>query len=239
MLRSPARVNFAVLLVLAWAAASAWLWLQFFPDVGVRYSDPDNAMRLAEWRAYLSGQGWFDLRELRIDPPYGYVTHWSRLIDAGLTGVYFLFRLFADGPQAERLTQSAWPLLWLLAVMGGTAAIAWRCAGRQAALIALVLALFGLPAFQHFQPGHIDHHNVQIALAVLTVAAGVWSDRAAWSSIAAGVLSALALAIGLESLPWIALTGAAMVAGFALGAIDGGTLRRYGLALAFATAAAF
>ena len=65
---------------------------------------------------------------------------------------------------AERLMRTAWPMLWLLPTMAGTAAIAWRIAGREAALIALLLALVGLPAFHQFRPGRIDHHNVQIAL---------------------------------------------------------------------------
>ena len=57
-----------------------------------------------------------------------------------------------------------WPLLWLLPTIAGMAAIAWRIAGREAAMVALLLALAGVPAYQQFTPGRIDHHNVQIAL---------------------------------------------------------------------------
>ena len=84
--------------------------------------------------------------------------------------------------------------------IGGGAAIAWRLAGREAALVAL-RAGGGRAAGpqQLFKPGSIDHHNVQIALAVLTVAATVWSDRRrAGRHWAAGALTGLALAIGLE-----------------------------------------
>ena len=51
-----------------------------------------------------------------------------------------------------------------------------RCCSRWSAL----------PAFQQFRPGRIDHHNVQIALSVLAVAATVWSDRVRWAAYAAG-----------------------------------------------------
>ena len=44
-------------------------------------------------------------------------------------------------------------------------------------MVALLLALAGVPAYQQFTPGRIDHHNVQIALALLVTAATVWSDR--------------------------------------------------------------
>ena len=76
-------------------------------------------------------------------------------------------------------------------------------------MVALLLALVGVPAYQQFTPGRIDHHNVQIALTLLAVAATVWSDRKRWAATAAGALSGLALAIGFESLPYLAACGAA------------------------------
>ena len=132
-------------------------------------------MRLTQLRDWLGGQGWYDLHQWRVVP--GYESHWSRLIDAGLAGMLWLFSLFTEPAMAERLMRTVWPMLWLLPTMAGAAAIAWRLAGRDAALIALLLAAIGLPAFHQFRPGRIDHHNVQIALTLLVVAATVWSDR--------------------------------------------------------------
>ena len=169
--------------------------------------DTDDAMRLVELRQFLSGglSSWFDLNEPRLGLPPGYDTHWSRLVDAGLAGVYLVFRIFADNALAERLTAVAWPLLWLIPVIGGAAAIAWRLAGREAAIIVLLLAVFSGPGIQQFRPGRIDHHNVQIALSILIVAATIWSDRVRWCAIAAGALTGLALAIGFEGLPFLVL----------------------------------
>jgi hypothetical protein len=73
--------------------------------------------------------------------------------------------------------------------MVGVAAIARRLAGRAGATIAFLFVALGLPAFQHFIPGRIDHHNVQIALAVLLVAATIWSDRQHFAATAAGILT--------------------------------------------------
>jgi hypothetical protein len=94
-------------------------------------------------------------------------------------------------------------MLWLLPTMAGAAAIAWRIAGREAALIALLLAAIGLPALPSIPAGRIDHHNVQIALSLLAVAATVWSDRVRWAALAAGAVTGLALAVGLECLPYL------------------------------------
>jgi len=230
---------FALFLLLAWAAVATWLVFRHAATAGNVFPDPDDAMRLAQVRAFIGGRGWFDLLEPRLSPPEGYLTHWSRLIDVGLAGLFWLARPFASAAAAEKFMLCAWPVLWLLPAMGAVAAIAWRCGGRAAAQIALVLAVFAPGAFQHFLPGQIDHHNVQIALALLAVAAAAWSDRSAFAACAAGALSALAFAVGLENLPWIALAGVAVAARFVADARAARALCRYALALAGGTAVAF
>jgi hypothetical protein len=194
-------------------------------------------------RAWLGGPsllgGWFDLHEARLNPPLGYDTHWSRLIDAGLASLLALFKWYAEPLMAERLMRATWPLLWLLPTIAGMAAIAWRIAGRDAALVALLLALVGVPAYQQFTPGRIDHHNVQIALTLLIVAATAWSDRKPWAGVAAGALSGVALTIGFESLAYVAGCGAALALRYALDREAGRVLRSYGWALAGSALAGF
>ncbi len=77
------RPNFAVLLALAFVLVAAAMLTQFWTSAAAGFSDPDDAMRLAQVREFLAGKGWFDLYEPRVDPPGGYLTHWSRLVDAG------------------------------------------------------------------------------------------------------------------------------------------------------------
>ncbi len=172
--------GFAALLVLVWVLTCARLLHAYWHATAITFPDVDDAMRLAQWRDFINGQGWFDLHQSRLSPPHGYEPHWSRLIDAGLAGLYFFFRLFSDDAMAERLMRAVWPLLWILPAIAGVSAIAWRLAGASAAIAVLVLALAGGSAYQQFLPGTIDHHNVQIALTMLAVAATVWSDRVLW-----------------------------------------------------------
>ena len=166
-------------------------------------------------------------------------SHSSRLIDAGLAGLFLLFKSFAGPLAAERLMRAWWPLLWLLPTMAGMVAIAWRIAGREAATVALLLALVGVPAHQQFTPGRIDHHNVMIALTLLAVAATVWSDRLRWCAAAAGALSGAVLAIGLDSLPYLAACGTAFAVRAVFDRDASVALRNYGLSLAAATFIAF
>ena len=103
LLRQP---NFAALVTLVWLLVALALLLQFWTQTAETLLDTDDATRLAQLRGWLGGQGWFDLHQARMQPPEGYDTHWSRLIDAGLAGLLFLFGLFTDGASAERLTVS-------------------------------------------------------------------------------------------------------------------------------------
>jgi hypothetical protein len=231
--------NFAVLVGLAWLVIATDLAIKHWAGTALTLSDTDDAMRLAQVHDFLHGQGWFDMHQARLAPPAGYDSHWSRLIDAGLAGLFVLFHYFVDGALAERLMRVIWPLLWLMPAIVAAAATAWRIAGRDAALVTLLLSVVGLPAFQQFLPGRIDHHNAQIALAVAVVAATVWSDRSRWAAWAAGALTGLALAIGLENLAFVAVAGAAFALRYAVDRDGSGALARYGWSLAGGTAAAF
>jgi hypothetical protein len=246
LIRQP---NFGALVVLVWLVVALALLLQYWGQTAETLLDTDDAMRLVQMRAWLAGQGWFDLHNARIKPPGGYDSHWSRLIDAGLAGLLLLFQ-YLEPQSAERLMRAWWPLLWLLPTIAGMTAIAWRIAGREAAMVALLLALAGIgersdavlrtamPAYQQFTPGRIDHHNVQIALALLVTAATVWSDRMRWTAAAAGALTGLALAIGFEGVPYLAVCCGMLALRYVADADAGLALRDYGLALAAGTALA-
>lgn len=228
-----------VLILFAWALVVIQLlastWSHGWPGL----IGPDDALRLVEVRNWLAGQGWYNLHFSRLDPPLGYNSQWSRLIDAGLGGLFLLFHLFATTRVAELLMEQVWPLLWLLPAIIGVVAIAYRLRGRDAALMTLLFIVAARPAMFQFLPGRIDHHNVQIALAVLAVAATVWSDRIPWTAWAAGIATGLGITIGIEAIPFHFLCGAAFAVRYILDPRAAAALRRYGLAVAVATGAGF
>jgi hypothetical protein len=229
--------SFALLFAIAWLLIVVQLLANDWADTALALGDTDDAMRLAQLRDWLSGQGWYDLSQHRV--PGGYESHWSRLIDAGLGGTLWVFGWFAGPAMAERLMTVAWPLLWLVPTMAGVVAIAWRIGGREAALMTLLLAAIGLPGFHQFRPGRIDHHNVQIALSIVTVAATVWADRLRWAAAAAGAVTGLAIAIGLECLPYLLVCAAAFAARYAVNVKGAQAARQYGIALSASSLAGF
>ena len=75
--------HFLALLALAWLLVVLQLLVQNWGETAQTLLDTDDAMRLAQLRDWLGGQGWYDLVQHRVEPPTGYESHWSRLIDAG------------------------------------------------------------------------------------------------------------------------------------------------------------
>jgi len=240
MSASPMREpHFAILLVAAWLLVVLELMLKFWPETAVTLHQPDDAMRLVQVREFLGGHSWFDLHMARLQPPFGYDPHWSRLVDAGLAGTFILFHQLTSAPFSERLMRAVWPVLWLLPVISGAAAIAWRLAKREAAILVLLFAVGGLPAMMQFTPGRIDHHNVQIAIAVLTVAATAWADRSRWAAAAAGILTGLGIGIGFEGVPFLAMCAAVFAVCYFQDKKAAGSVRAYGFSVVVSTIGAF
>lgn len=206
--------------------------------------DNDDVMRLVEIRDWLGGQGWFDLMQYRLGLSGGTLMHWSRFIDAPIGGLINLFSLFLPAEFAEGVAASVWPLLLvgplLLAIGFAGRRLGGEVDGPRVMHIALGLgALFAFTCMK-FRPGALDHHNVQLVLAVGIAA--LLADRrgGVLSHAAAGVAAALAIAIGAETVPFVATAclcvGARWIwqgAAFSSGA------RAFGLSLALAITVAF
>lgn len=182
-------------------AARAW------PEVGrlLYMTDNDDLMRLVQVRDWLGGQGWFDTRQYRVLPPEGISMHWSRYVDAGIAAILVPASWVMPMPQAELLTVALWPsllacLMVLLIGLGTN-----RLFGPMAALGALVVFLTWGKLRGEFTPPRIDHHGVQMLCATAAFYMAVLPGRARLFGALAGVATALALAVGLEMLPVLAL----------------------------------
>lgn len=200
------RTAFLLALAVSWAFACVVAWMGDSTPLSAALGDTDDALRLVQVREYLAGASWFDLHLDRLQPPQGYDSHWSRFIDVGLASLYLLARPFLGGERAEIFMRFLWPLLWLIPAMAAVASAANRLGGRTAALIAFAFTATGLIALQQFRPGRIDHHNVQVALALAAVASLIASVTSARAAALAGALTVAMLVIGLESIHFVLFT---------------------------------
>jgi hypothetical protein len=205
-----AHLSASRLLIPVWLLTAAALALSFGSTPIFDRLSTDDAMRLVEVRDLLAGQSWFDLVQHRLAPPAGVNMHWSRLIDLPLALIIRAGEVFLTPPDAERFALVAWPVLLLLPTYAAVVQLARQLADRRAEILALVLAATIGTTLVHFRPGAIDHHNAQIALLMWTLALLARERLTPWPSAAAGALCAVSLAIGLETLPAIAIIGVAV-----------------------------
>lgn len=178
-----------------------------FPTVETRLmaGDNDDLMRLVSVRDWLGGQGWFDLVQHRLLPPEGVLMHWSRYVDAGIAAILLPASWLLPWPQAELLAATLWPsLLAILAVLvvGNGSRILF---GPLASAIAVATLLTWVKLAGEFQPGRIDHHNLQLLCAMAILYLALLPGRPWLFGAGAGALTAFSLAIGLEMLPFLAL----------------------------------
>jgi hypothetical protein len=195
----------------------------------------DDAMRLAQVRDLLAGQSWYDLTQWRMNVPFGLSMHWSRLIDAPIAGLILLFRQFLAPHSAETLAICLWPMLSLLAAWLAIGRIAQHLGGLKAGVIAVLFGAAAAAVLGYFTPGVIDHHNVQVALTLWTLAFLIEIETNPRAANTAALLSVLSLTIGLEVLPYVVtsilIIGALWIA---RGDEFSGAARRFGLTFSLA-----
>jgi len=164
--------------------------------------------------------------------------HWSRLVDMPLALMMLALKPFVGAAAAEATAITIWPILLLAPALLLVGRIGRTLAGNNGAVAALLLSAMSVPALVHYQPGSIDHHNLQI---LLTLAATHWAMRleSGWrNGFLAGLSAAASLAVGLEMLPALAAIGAAAAV---MLVVRGAPMSRpalsFGLSLAGCTAA--
>jgi hypothetical protein len=219
-------------LLLLWAVTLFSLYL----SSGFNSLSTDDAMRLVEVRDLLAGQSWFDMTQYRLDPPAGVVMHWSRLIDLPLALMIKSASMFLSTALAEKIVLIVWPATLLLVFLAGASHLARELAGHTAARMALVFSVLMAPVLQDFHSGAIHHHNVQLALAMWSLAFFARTPLRARDSAVAGSLCALSVAIGQQMVPAVAMLAAVVGLRWV---VDGDRCKRvtiaYGLSIASGT----
>lgn len=204
--------NWRAALAVMWLAYAIWIIFNRWGAIrGFALADTDDNLRLAQVRAWLGGQGWFDLRQHRFDPVHGGANiHWSRLVDLPLAGLIMLFKPLVGGATAERIAVTLAPLLPLSLLMTALALTMKRLVNPRTWVLPIVGLLCAYWTIAMFSPTRIDHHGWQLALLALAIA-GMADPRRARGGVVTGVVTGLSLAIGLEMLIYLALLGGAVV----------------------------
>lgn len=175
--------------------------------------DPDGYMRLARVEYLWQGGAWFDPGFPRINPPEGLALHWTRPLDVLLLAGALLaspFLGFKAGLYWWGVTLG--PVLQAAAIV----AMVWAAAPllRRPWLCLLAFLFATQPAvFAMFAVGRPDHHGLQILLLILLIGLTLrllFDPGRPRDALWAGLVSALALWISVESILAVALSVAAL-----------------------------
>ena len=218
--------------LLFWVAAAALLLFDQRNFIGwFALSDTDDNMRMSQVRALIAGQGWYDLRNYRLDPPYGASIHWSRIVDLPIAAIMLLLKPLVGGAAAERAAVAAAPLLPMAVAMVAVAVAARRLIDPKAFALAVGLLLCAHSARGMWAPLRIDHHGWQLAMLGLAMLS-LTDPKRARGGLLLGLATAVSLSIGLELLVYLAAAGAASALMWVRDAREGRRLLTYGVCLA-------
>lgn len=180
------------------------VFANFGDIVQLKAHDPDDLLRLQQVRDLITGQGWFDLHQYRIDAADGGVPmHWSRIVDVPIAIVLLALTPLFGQHVAETAALLIVPGVTLLAIMALAGFIAARHFARPAVIMAMLVLAVAVPVIVQTLPGRIDHHGWQIALALAAVGSLLHRDphKGGWL---AGAALAVWMAISFEGLPFSA-----------------------------------
>ncbi len=201
-------------------------------------SDTDDNLRLAEVKAWLAGQGWFDLRQYKLAPPGGLNVHWSRIVDLPIAAMILAFRPLVGEFTAERIACAVAPMLALAPALWAIVLTVRRTVHPRAYPIAFAVLMCAQTTLFMWMPLRIDHHGWQLATLALVVA-GIADRHPQRGGAITGGATALSLGIGLELIPVMAVAGASIALRWAWDREQADRLRAYAVALGGGCALAF
>jgi len=201
-------------------------------------SDTDDNLRLAEVKAWIAGQGWFDLRQHRLAPPLGLNVHWSRIVDLPIAGLILAFRPFVGEFTAERIACAVAPMLAMAPALWAIMLTVRRIVHPRAYPIAFAVLMCAQTTLFMWMPLRIDHHGWQLAMLMLVIA-GIADPDGRRGGLLAGLATAVSMGIGLELIPLMAVAGASFAVRWAWDEKEAARMRAYAVGLGGGCAVAF
>lgn len=202
--------------------------------------DSDDTLRLVQIKDFLAGQSWFHTDQYRMGLAGGTDMHWSRLPDIPIILLTKIFDIFMPEETALKWAYSLWPVLTAgLFIAAMTKAAKFWGGEKNITFTWVLLAIFAF-GFYRFQPGSIDHHNIQMVLVASALAFALDPQARAKSFFICGLSVAGFVAIGVEVYLFAAIFSAYMALTWAFHGepLRGGAIG-YGLGLAAGLGMAF
>ncbi len=177
-------------------------------------SDNDSMMRLVQVRDLLAGQAWFDHTQYRMGVDDGFAMHWSRIVDLPVAMIMAAAGAVTGSPAMGELAAGIiWPSILLMISIFALVRIVRLLGGEQATLPAMVIGAMTLYSIGIFAPGALDHHNLQLTVCLLALWALLAGQKIS-HGIGAGAAAAVTMAVGMETVPVVAVACGAIAVSF-------------------------
>ena len=200
--------------------------------------DTDDNMRFAEVRAWLNGQGWFDLRQHKLAPPDGLNIHWSRIVDLPIAALLLIFEPIFGAFTANRIACAVAPMLALGPGLWALILAIRRLVHPRAYPVAFAILLCAQTSLFMWMPLRIDHHGWQLSMLLLVIA-GLADPNGRRGGVTAGLATAVSFGIGLELIPVMAIAGASIALRWVWDREEAGRMAGYAIALGGGCAIAY
>ncbi|MCF6221806.1 MAG: hypothetical protein L3J65_11905 [Robiginitomaculum sp.] len=172
----------------------------------------DDYMRMVEIRDWLGGQNWFDMHQYRLNPVDPLYSHWSRLSDVLIGGPIKILTPLLGQAKAELVTVIAYPSIMLIIYLYLVTALSGKLfKSRATPVVSAAILILSFGVFTQFGMGRIDHHSLQIVMALATCWFIITSLNKPKNMIYAGILCGVGLYVGIESAPYVAAACIAVV----------------------------
>ena len=197
----------------------------------------DDYLRLVQIRDWLGGQPWLDLHQYRLNPVDPILMHWSRISDVLIGVPIKLLTPIVGAGTAETIMMAAYPSLMLLVFLQLVVTLTTKLTNNpRAPMAAAFMAALSYSALAQFGMGRIDHHSLQIVLALSCLWFIIRSAHVPRNAIYAGIACGLGLYVGIESAPYIAAACVAIVLIWVFDEPNAqARMRGFGLAMAITT----
>ena len=186
------------------------IWYLFF-DSAEKVRGVDGMARLVRIQHLWETGQWFDSTNVRINAPFGFVSQWTRPLDALILLFSLPLMLFMSAKDA--IASAAWihaPILQIVTcffIAGTTKHLAYSTPNpKDAVFYSMFLVVFPMQfMLPVFGVGNADHHALQMVLFVGSIYYIARSyfvpDKQMRSALYAGVALGLGIWVSLEMLP--------------------------------------
>ena len=183
-------------------------------------ADSDCYLRLLRVEDLHKGGNWYDPVVLRINPPYGQTSHWTRPFDVLLLAGALPITLFTDFESAlfwwGMMISPVLLITTLIALQWSTSPV--LSSSKDGPFLACFVFVFQIATLSCYQSGRPDHHSLLILVFILSIGftlrmitrscstrfcymAGTISGFAVWVSVES--MLATSIIMGMLGLLWL------------------------------------